>query len=196
MPLPTLRRVSKKVLLILMKSGKSPRTFHAEGESLGAFNRYGSSVNMHFLCLCSRGSENDSTAHETSGVVCLGHGEGCGRSDGEGRGEEGGGEEHEDEAEDGGEEERGLGEHVGWFGVVEVNVRRRLGTTGYGFVGKRVGALHGGDVVLRGRERWKGGLCVKINSSRAGGRGFYGSLIVEIEAGKKKEVDDEQGGSS
>ena len=122
-----------------------------------------------------------------------------GGSNRKGGGEEGGGEEHEDESEDGGEKERGLGEHVDllvWCGVVEVNVRRRLGTTGYGFVGKRVGALHGGVVVLRGWERWKGGLCVKINSSRAGGRGFYGSLIVEIEAEKKKEVDDEQGGSS
>jgi hypothetical protein len=157
---------------------------------------------MHILCLCSRGPENDSTAHETSGVVCLGHGkrygggESGGGGNGEGRGEERGGEEHEDEAKDGGEEERGLGEHVGWFGVVEANVRRRLGTTDYGFVRKRVGALHGGVVVLRGWERWKRVICVeKKNSSRVGGRGFYGSLIVEIKAGKKKEVDDEQGGS-
>ena len=96
----------------------------------------------------------------------MGHGERCGGGEGdgggngEGGGEEGGGEEHEDEAEDGGEEERGLGKHVGLFGVVEANVRRRLGTTGYGFVGKRVGALHGGVVVLRGWERWKRGVCV------------------------------------
>ena len=52
MPLPTLRRVSKKGTPDVnetIKSGKSPRTFHAEGESLSTFNRYGSSVNMHFL---------------------------------------------------------------------------------------------------------------------------------------------------
>ena len=99
---------------------------HAEGESVSAVR---DGVSVHCLCLYSRGPENDSSAQETSGV-CLGHGEGCWRGDGEGGGEEGGGEEHEDEAEDGGEEERGLGEHVGWFGVVEMNVCQRLGTTG------------------------------------------------------------------
>jgi hypothetical protein len=95
---------------------------HAEGESLSAV-RDGVSAYVRF-CLCSRGPEDDSSAQETSGVVCFGHGEGCGRGDGdgEGGGEEGGGEEHEDEAEDGGEEERGLGEHVGWFDVVVMNV--------------------------------------------------------------------------
>jgi hypothetical protein len=55
---------------------------HAEGKSLGAVR---DGVNItHFLCLCTGGPENDSAAHETSGDVCLGHGERCGGDDGEG----------------------------------------------------------------------------------------------------------------
>jgi hypothetical protein len=53
-----------------------------------------------------------------------------------------------------------------------------------------------GSLFFVGGSGGKGGFVFqKKNSSRVSGRGFYGSLIVEIKAGKKKEVDDEQGGS-